>query len=496
MNIPQQAPPRPQGVERNIVITEWDWGNGKEYFHDEITTDRRNPTHERATAQSTACTKSAPISSAWSIRSKNTAAEIPVPVRDADTPVCRPAGHVRAIALLGRRENLEQQGQRPQLDDGRQRPHLDRRGHSRAGERIPPSASRAATILPQSCFPLDNSGRQANVYDPKTGKFELIDTCFGTLHLMFAEDANNTLWFAGGRDVVGWLNTKMWDETHDADKSQGWTRARARHQRQRQARRLHRARSADRSHQRQAHSRRASTASTRARSMARCGARCWDSLARSCASNPGSNPPATTLAEIYELPWNNPKAPVHGFGPRGMDIDRNGVVWTVLTSGHFASFDRRKCKGPLNGPTATGQQCPEGWTLYPFPGPSFKGTESGSADANYYNWVDQFDTFGLGKNIPIATGNASDSLLALDSQHRQVRHAARSLSDGILRQEPRRPDRRSQRRMEGPRLVFHLRHARAAAHRGRKGHHQQSGEIPAAARSAREVITAVCRRML
>ena len=62
-----------------------------------------------------------------------------------------------------------------------------------------------------------------------------------------------------------------------------------------------------------------------------------------------------------------------------MDIDRNGVVWTVLASGHLASFDRRKCKGPLNGPTATGQQCPEGWTLYPFPGPSFKGTESGRA---------------------------------------------------------------------------------------------------------------------
>ena len=52
---------------------------------------------------------------------------------------------------------------------------------------------------------------------------------------------------------------------------------------------------------------------------------------------------------------------------------RDGVVWTVLASGHFASFDRRKCKGPLNGPTATGQQCPEGWTLYRTPGPSFQG---------------------------------------------------------------------------------------------------------------------------
>jgi hypothetical protein len=130
--------------------------------------------------------------------------------------------------------------------------------------------------------------------------------------------------------------------------------------------------------------------------------------------NPGTNPPATALAEIYEVPWNNPKAPVQGFAPRGMDVDRNGVVWAPLASGHFASFDRRKCKGPLNGPTATGQHCPEGWTLYPFPGPPLKDTaEYGSAEASYYDWVDQFDTLGLGKNVPIATGNESDALLAL-----------------------------------------------------------------------------------
>ena len=68
----------------------------------------------------------------------------------------------------------------------------------------------------------------------------------------------------------------------------------------------------------------------------------------------------------------------------------------------------------LSGPTATGKHCPEGWTLYPFPGPQFKDVaSSGSAEASYYTWVDQFDTFGLGKDIPIATGNASDALLAL-----------------------------------------------------------------------------------
>src|SRR5262249_20504580 len=93
--------------------------------------------------------------------------------------------------------------------------------------------------------------------------------------------------------------------------------------------------------------------------------------------------------------------------------DRDGVVWAPLASGHFASFDRRKCKGPLNGPTATGKHCPEGWTLYPFPGPQLANvTDSGSAEASYYSWVDQHDTFGLGKNVPFATGNANESLLA------------------------------------------------------------------------------------
>ena len=69
------------------------------------------------------------------------------------------------------------------------------------------------------------------------------------------------------------------------------------------------------------------------------------------------------------------------------------MVWSALASGHLASFDRRKCKGPLNGPKATGQHCPEGWTLYPEPLPQFKGvTDGGSAEGSYYTWVDQFDT--------------------------------------------------------------------------------------------------------
>src|ERR1700693_5683511 len=102
-----------------------------------------------------------------------------------------------------------------------------------------------------------------------------------------------------------------------------------------------------------------------------------------------------------------------------MDIDRDGVVYVPLSSGQMASFDRRKCKGPLNGPTATGQQCPEGWTLYPMPGPNFAGTNI-PPGSNYYAWVDQFDTLGLGKGIPVATGNGSDSMVAVIPKDKKV----------------------------------------------------------------------------
>ncbi len=42
--LPQAKPQRPQGVERNVVVTLWDWGDAKTYLHDEIATDKRNPT--------------------------------------------------------------------------------------------------------------------------------------------------------------------------------------------------------------------------------------------------------------------------------------------------------------------------------------------------------------------------------------------------------------------------------------------------------------------
>jgi len=42
--LPKQKPDRPQGVERNIVVTLWDWSRPTAYLHDLIGTDRRKPT--------------------------------------------------------------------------------------------------------------------------------------------------------------------------------------------------------------------------------------------------------------------------------------------------------------------------------------------------------------------------------------------------------------------------------------------------------------------
>ena len=42
--LPHTKPKRPEGVERNIVVTSWEFGDAKKYLHDLIASDRRYPT--------------------------------------------------------------------------------------------------------------------------------------------------------------------------------------------------------------------------------------------------------------------------------------------------------------------------------------------------------------------------------------------------------------------------------------------------------------------
>jgi hypothetical protein len=250
------------------------------------------------------------------------------------------------------------------------------------------------------------------MYDPKTGRLTHISTCFSTHHLMFAEDADNTLWTSGGGPVVGWLNTRMLLETGDEVKSQGWTAlvldANGDGRRDEY---VEPNQPIDPAKDKRIQAPFYAVAPAPDGSV-------WGTVLGYPGAvvrlDPGADPPRTALAELYELPLLGDGSPVEGFSPRGGDVDRNGVYWAALASGHLASFDRRKCKGPLNGPSATGQHCPEGWTFYPEPAPQLQGvTDPGSAEASYYTWVDQFDAAGLGRNVPINTGNGSEGLLAL-----------------------------------------------------------------------------------
>src|SRR6059058_3149549 len=403
------TPPRPRGIERNVVISEWDWADPKAYLHDEVSTDRRNPAinaNGRIYGSLELSADYLPVLDPL----RHTASRVPLTVRDPATQPAAGAGMPQPSPYWGgeiiwtSKSNVHN-------------PMLDERGRvwltSTVRPPDNPDVCKAGSSHPSAkLFPLARAGRHLAVYDPATRKLTHIGTCFSTHHLMFAEDANRTLWTSGGGPVVGWLNTKLFDETGDEEKSQGWTALIL---------------DTNGNGKRDAYVEpdqpvdpakdKRISAGLYAVAPAPDGSIWGSSLGFPGAIVrlvPGPNPPETALAELYELPLDRSGVPVEGFSPRGGDVDRNGVYWTALASGHLASFDRRKCKGPLNGPTATGQHCPEGWTLYPLPGPQLKGvTDPGSAEASYYDWVDQFDTLGLGKNVPIATGNGNDALLAL-----------------------------------------------------------------------------------
>jgi hypothetical protein len=399
------APPRPQGVERNAVITMWDWADPKSYLHDVVSTDRRNPTVNANGLLYGALELSSDYTPVLNPNT-HTIDRIPLAVRDANTPPTNPkmpapSPYWGEEVIWTSKNNVHN----PMLDE---KGRLWLTSAVRAPEN-PPWCQDGALHPSAKVFPLQRSGRHLQVYDPSAKKLTHIETCFGTHHLMFAEDANNTLWTSGGGQVVGWLNRKMFDETGDVQRSQGWTPLiMDTNGNGRRDAWVEPNDPVDPAKDKRFGAAFYSVAPAPDGSI-------WGTVlgypGQVVRLVPGANPSETALAEVYEPPFKDPKRP--GFSPRGGDVDRHGVFWAALASGHLASFDRRKCK-VLNGPTATGQHCPEGWTLYTEPLPQFRGVQDGgSVEGSYYTWVDQFGALGLGENVPINTGNASEGLLAL-----------------------------------------------------------------------------------
>ena len=410
--VPEQ-PPRPRGREQDVVLTMWEWGGDTAYIHDEIASDKRDP---RVNANGPIYgVEFASDKLVWVDPATNEANEIKLPVRDNPGE-----GDYESY--------IAQEMPNPSFYYGDEliwnnpgnphNPMMDGQGrvwmtHQIRGPGNPTWCQEGSRNAYAQYYPLERAARHVAYYDPATESVELIDTCFNTHHLQFGFDDDDTLYLSSVSDVIGWVNTKMYEDTRDEQASQGWCPT------------IVDTTGDGRIGEWTAY--REDPDPTKDRQMGRG----WYGIVPDPTADRvvwaasggvpgqiarlslGDNPPETCVTEYYQPPFNNANAPIQGYSPRGIDIDQHGIVWTALSgSGHFARFDRSQC-AVRNGPAATGQHCPEGWTLYATPGPQMKGVnDHGSADFHYYNWVDQFDTLGLGENVPIATGSTSDSLLA------------------------------------------------------------------------------------
>jgi hypothetical protein len=223
--LPKTRPERPQGLERNVVVSSWEWSTPNKYLHDLISSDRRYPTvnaYGPLYGSPEYSTDNMPILDPKT----NQVSFFKIPVRDPNMPVGLGEGHIGDVEPLAPSPYWGDEI----LWDTRASNHNSMFGKD---GRLWLAASIRGLDNPQWCkkgsdnpyakvHPLDSGERQVGVLDPKTMKYTFVDTCFSTHHLQFGYDADNTLWFSGTGEVAGWLNTRVLDETGDAQKAQGW----------------------------------------------------------------------------------------------------------------------------------------------------------------------------------------------------------------------------------------------------------------------------------
>ena len=405
---PAEAPLRPEGIERNFVITQWGWGGAYTYAHDQISTDKRNPyLYPNGPIYGVDIGNDHvlvvdPI--------KHTAGQVKLPPWENAEKWCeatyKPLGSEEILSVKAELLGCPEPGiVTPHIPGyinpvNAHNPMMDETGKVWMTMQI---RRQWGEDLPEFCkddpvIANNYHHRQLGYYDTKTGEIVPVDTCFSTHHLQF--DEKGVLWVSGDNNVVGWFDTKKFnpDDPKSLEAAQGWSEGKV------------------------------DTDGDGVGDLGITGFRygvipnpadgsVWMGMpAGNRYSKPGEPgyilryDPKTDKHEAF-------KPPLPGFGPRGVDVDTKGIIWTALGgSGHLARFDRSLCKQTWGA----GDQCPEGWTLWKTPGPQFKEIaqeeNGGSTDMHYYLWVDQFNTLGMGKDTIIVNGTTSDSLLVFNQE--------------------------------------------------------------------------------
>ena len=171
-------PPRPKGLERNVVVTLWDWGQETSFIHDEVVTDKRTPTVNAngpvygVSAGHGTITVVDPIA--------DTATELTIPVRpDPETmPTRFPQEQVNPSYYWGEEIHW---GVEPSERSDPHNPMMDHKGRvwmtSTVRQFVNPDWCREGSDNPYAqYFPLSRAGRHASYYDPADERFALIHT--------------------------------------------------------------------------------------------------------------------------------------------------------------------------------------------------------------------------------------------------------------------------------------------------------------------------------
>ena len=489
-------PPRPAGVERNVVVTMWEWGNEIDYIHDEIATDKRNPTVNAngpiygVNISNDELTMLDPVT--------HEATSLPVPLR-ADPATVAPM-IARSMPVPSRFFGDELIWNDPANPHN---PMMDEQGRVWLTSAIRPRPN------PDWCkegsdnrfaryFPIERGYRGAVYYDPPTESFEMIDTCFGTHHLQFAEDDDHTLFFSGGGAVVGWLETAVYDETGDEQASQGWcptvidtngdgviTQPWNEPNRRGQID--------------------AFDPSRDTRLVVGSYGIVPDPLndtgvwvvsnrfpGRLAYLDIGDDPPETCLTEVYEVPSAlDPNVPprrdrLRAARPRHRP-PRRGLD-RALRQQPLRVVRPLEVRGPQRAGGARRAALRRRLDALPDARPRHPGDRP--ADARR---LPLLQLGGPARHARPRRERPDRQRLELRlaaraaAGDRRVGGDARALSAGLLQPRPRRADRRSGRRLEGPRRLGHLRRRRDVAHRGRRGRQAGHRQVPGPPRPAREL---------
>jgi hypothetical protein len=402
---PKQIPPRPAGVERNLVITMWDWGSAIDGRSDMVAADSRNAGVNAngsvyGVAEMTdSLTVVDPVehsasvikvpSSAPPLQSGFNASPTPSPLFGPD--IWRRSADVRSSAL-----------------DGNGRVWMAVR--HRAAQ---PAYCMSASNKFAQYYPLKQSSRQVSAYDPKTRQWSNIDTCFSADHNMLGGD--NLLYF-GMNGAVGWVDLTAWDKTHDSEASQGWcpavidTNGDGR---------ISEGWTQPNEPVDPARDHRINFGCYSLALNPKDGSLWCSGIGREdkrlMRLEKGPNPPQTCKAEFYEPPLDyKPEV----FGSGGVEVDHNGLAWqNWRASGHLTSFDRTRCKSTRD-PQASGQSCPEGWSMYRKSDPTYTNSIF-LANESYLQHLDAHDTLGLGRDVPVYGSVNTDAFEAFVPARKQ-----------------------------------------------------------------------------